>query len=446
MESPARRTVIRMTRRLLVCGLSCLLLAAAGCGNGQRAADARAAHGEAGSTRGAPVAPTLAASRDARGTVRFCTGKDFSGAYTKAIERFNARYGGQGLEARLVELPISTDEQRRQTILRLQMRSAECDVFQADPTWIAEFSRQRWLMDMTAYVRTRADEFIGSTLAPFHYDGRYWGVPQFTGAGLLFRRTDQVPTAPSTWQEAYREAAAHEGLAYQGAAYEGLTVNFLEIAYAAGGRVLSDDGRRAVLDSPANLRALRFMVDGVESGAALRAVTTYLEEPTRFAFEAGRATLMRNWPYAYPLAAKAPAVRGRFAVSPLPAFEGGQRAGVLGGNGPVLSSYSGNPRAGMLLIDHLTSPRTIEENMAVHFLPSVLHASYESPAVRRAVPFAGTIKQAIEQARPRPVSPVYPEITQAIHDNVNAALSGRISAEDALEQAQRQIEEALNRF
>jgi multiple sugar transport system substrate-binding protein len=433
-------------RGLLACALGWLLLATAGCGHGQRAADAQAAHGEAGSTRGAPVAPTLAASRGARGTVGFCTGKDFSGAYATAIERFNARYRGQALRARLIELPISTDEQRRQAILRLQARSPECDVYQADPTWIAEFARQRWLMNMTLYVSGRADDFIASTLAAFRYDGRYWGVPQFTGVGLLYRRTDQLPEAPSTWQQAYRDAAAHDGIVYQGAAYEGLTVNFLELAYAAGGRVLSEDGRRAVLDSPANRKALRFMVDGVASGAASPAVTTYLEEPTRFAFEAGRATLMRNWPYAYPLAAKAPKLRGMLAVSALPAFEGGDRAGVLGGNGPVLSAFTDNAHGGLLLIDHLTSEQTLEENMAVYFLPSVLERTYASPAVRRAVPFASTLKRAVEQARPRPISPVYPQITQAIQDNVGAALAGRVSADDALEQAQRQVEAALHRF
>jgi ABC-type glycerol-3-phosphate transport system substrate-binding protein len=279
----------------IVAAIACvLLLTGVGCVGGDRSAGDRTALDAAGSTRGAPVAPSLAASRSATGIVEFCTGDDFSGAYERAIARFNARYRDQHLTARLVEFPSATDEQRRQAILRLDARSPDCDVYQADPTWIAEFARQRWLMDISGYVRDRAQEFIGATLAPFRYDGRYWGVPQFTGVGLLYRRTDVIPTAPVTWQEAYLAASAHDGLVYQGAAYEGLTVNFLELAYAAGGRVLSDDGRRAVIDSPANLEALRFMVDGIERGAAPRAVTTYLEEPTRFAFEAGRATLMRN--------------------------------------------------------------------------------------------------------------------------------------------------------
>jgi multiple sugar transport system substrate-binding protein len=118
----------------------------------------------------------------------------------------------------------------------------------------------------------------------------------------------------------------------------------------------------------------------------------------------------------------------------------------LGGNGPVLSAYADNPRGAMLLIDHLTSPRTVEENMAVYFLPSALSRTYASATVQRALPFADTLRRAIEQAQPRPVSPVYPQITQAIHENVNAALTGGVTPEEALEQAQQEIDAALRRF
>ena len=44
------------------------------------------------------------------------------------------------------------------------------------------------------------------------------------------------------------------------------------------------------------------------------------------------------------------------------------------------------------------------------------------------------------------MSPVYPQISQAIYKNVNAALSGQTSAEDAMKQAQSDIEKALSTF
>ena len=404
------------------------------------------ATGGAGKVEGAKVAPTLEASQDAKGKVVFCAGKDTTGGYAHTVERFNERYADQGLQAELLEFPEGSDNQREQAVQRLEARSPECDVYQADIIWIAEFAEQAWAMDLSAYIESRADEFIPSTLAPNKYDGRYWGVPQVTGAGLLYRRTDQVAEPPATWQDLYREAAANDGMSYQGAAYEGLTCNFLEIAFAAGGGVLSPDGKSAALDTPENLAALKLMVDGIQDGAAPRGVITYMEEPARRAFESGRVTFMRNWSYAYALNRKAAEIRDRFEVTPLPPFEGGGKGGILGGNGPILSAYSKNPEGALLFIDHLTSAETLKENMAVYSLPSVLEATYDEPAVQKAVPYAAELKKAIAQAQPRPVSPVYTQISQAIYENVNKALAGSTSPEDALKQGNEQIDKALATF
>ena len=228
-----------MVQRMVAAAVLAAVLAVAGCGgdDGGGAADGGAAQAERGSTEGAPVAPTLAEARDATGDVTFCAGKDTTGGYQDAVDRFNKRYADQGLKAKLLEFPEGSDNQREQAIQRLEARSSECDVIQADIIWVAEFASQHWMMDMTSYIEGRKDEFIPSTLAPNQYDGHYWAAPQVTGAGLLYRRTDQVPEPPATWQDLYREAADHDGMSFQGAAYEGLTCNFLELAFAAGGRV-----------------------------------------------------------------------------------------------------------------------------------------------------------------------------------------------------------------
>jgi multiple sugar transport system substrate-binding protein len=59
---------------------------------------------------------------------------------------------------------------------------------------------------------------------------------------------------------------------------------------------------------------------------------------------------------------------------------------------------------------------------------------------------ADELKQAVEQARSRPVSPVYSLISQAIYKNVNQALSGQMSPEDAIKQADQEITKALGTF
>jgi multiple sugar transport system substrate-binding protein len=62
------------------------------------------------------------------------------------------------------------------------------------------------------------------------------------------------------------------------------------------------------------------------------------------------------------------------------------------------------------------------------------------------MPFADALRQGVQNAKARPVSPVYPQISEAIYKNVNAALSGQTSPEDALKTAQSQIEKALATF
>ena len=60
---------------------------------------------------------------------------------------------------------------------------------------------------------------------------------------------------------------------------------------------------------------------------------------------------------------------------------------------------------------------------------------YDDPEVQKAIPFATQLREGISNARARPVSPVYPQISQAIYENVNAALSGQVSPEEALKNA-----------
>jgi len=400
-----------------------------------------------GITKGVALAPTLDQAKDATGSVTYCTGKDTSGAQIQSVKQFNAKFKAQGLSAKLLEFPTSADEQRNQFVQREEAKSSECDIFFSDVIWTAEFAAQKWLLDMTPYVNQRKAEFIPSTLETIHFDNKYFGVPQASDAAFMYYRTDKIKSFPQTWQDLYTQAKANGGIVYQGASYEGLTCDYLELAFAAGGKVLSPDGKKSVINSPQNLKALQFMVDGIKSGAAPKAVTTYMEEESRRAFESGKPAFMRNWSYAYALGnAKGSKVAHKFKVAPFPTFEGGTKAAILGGHNLVVSAYSKNPKGAVQLIDFLTSEQIEAQDAAKYSLTPVLNATYDEASVKKAMPFAAELKQAVTQAHARPVSPVYPQISQAIYKNVNAALSGQMSPQDALKKADSQINSALATF
>jgi multiple sugar transport system substrate-binding protein len=427
---------------LAVCLAVAMATAVAACGSDSGGGGGGGASG--GSVKGAKTID-VASMDNAKGNVTYCTGKDTSGDLIEGVKEFNK--ANPGLTAKLLEFPESADEQRNQFIQRERAKSADCDVFESDVIWTAEFASQKWLLDMTPYIEKRKSEFVPSTLESVTYQGKVWGVPRVTDSGLLYYRKDQVKSVPATWQDVYKEAKAKKGIVYQGASYEGLTVDYLELAFAAGGKILSDDGKKSVIDSPENLKALQFMVNGIKDGSAPKAVTTYMEEEARRTFEAGRATFERQWPYAYALGnMKGSKVAGKFAVAPYPAFAGGGKAGILGGHNSVISAYSKNPGGALKLVDYLTSEKRMTRNAVKFSKTPTLIATYQDPAVKKALPFIDQLKQAVEQAKSRPVSPVYTQISQAIYKNVNNALSGQTDPKAALAKAQKDMDKALATF
>jgi multiple sugar transport system substrate-binding protein len=432
-EIPVRRS----SYVLALVSVSFALLA--GCGGGDEGGDGGATGG-AKSAGGNVLSPDAAA--DAKGKVTLCLPKDVSGAFHKTIDAFNAQ---SAVQATLLELAESADEQRNQLITRGQAKSPECDVMGLDVIWTAEFANQGWVKDLSQIVEQRRSDFIPSTLETAKYNGKYWALPHNSNAALLYYRTDAVKQAPTTWEDVYARARTDDGISYQGAPYEGLTCDFLELYYSAGGQVISPDGKHSAMDSDVTRQALDFMVKGIKDGAAVNGVTTYMEEESRRLFESGRATFMRNWPYAYALGQKAPKIKGKFEITTLPGFGGKPGAGVLGGTNLGISAYSKNPGGALAVLNFFTGEvgqRFIGEGAT----PPATSAAYDVPSVRKAIGLPDEIRDAVGKAKPRPVSPVYPQISQAIYTNVNKALSGKLSTEDAVSAMHSEIEKALATF
>jgi len=311
--------------------------------------------------------------------------------------------------------------------------------------WTAEYAASGWLYDLTPVVEDHESEFIPSTVETVEYEGQKWALPFNTNAGFLFYRTNEVPKAPTTWEDVYKDAQKDNGLVYQGERYEGLTVDFLEFLYSAGGSVLSEDGETVEIDSPETREALEFIGNGVKEGAVTKAVTTYEEESSRRAFEAGNATFMRNWPYAYALG-KESNIANDFEVAKFPGFGGNEGAGVIGGYNLGVSAYSDNPDGSLAFAEFLTTQPVQKEMFIKATLPAVAKAVYEDPEVKKEIPFTEELLKAVEQAQARPVSPVYSEISEAIYNNVFEVLNGRQSADGATSKMNSEIEDALQRF
>jgi multiple sugar transport system substrate-binding protein len=382
-------------------------------------------------------------AKNPSGNISWCIGKDTTGAFAAMVKQFND--ANSNAKVKLVELPTSADDQRAQQVQRLRAKSSECDVLGIDTIWTAEYASHGWIYDVSDVMNSRKSDFIGSTVDSAKYQDKYWAVPFNTNAGFLFYRTDKVKSTPKTWQQVYADAKSDGGLVYQGSRYEGLTVNFLELLYSAGGKAISDDGKKATIDSPEAKDVLQFMVNGIKDGAVSRSVSTYTEEESRRAFEAGKAALMRQWPYAYALGLQSP-IKGKFAITTLPGWKDKPGGGVIGGYNLAINAYSKHPGTALAFADFVTQPKQQIYMAAKTSLPPTLSATYDAPEVKKALPFASELRKAVAQASPRPISPVYPQISEAIYNNVYAALWSGKSVDSALASAQSQINRALQAF
>ena len=222
-------------------------------------------------------------------------------------------------------------------------------------------------------------------------------------------------------------------------------MNFLELLYSAGGEVVNEDVTEATADSPEVREVLTFMRDGIEDGAAPKAVTTYMEPESERAFTSGGATFMRNWPYVYALAKDAK-IADDFQVSTFPEYDGNEGAGVVGGYNLAISSFSENPEGSLAFINYATSPEAQVIQATKASLPAVLTAVYDDPQVQKALPFATELRDAVDQARPRPVTPVYAQVSEAISTNVFEVLQGNASPDEAASTMNEDIQGALETF
>jgi multiple sugar transport system substrate-binding protein len=424
--------------RLMALVAAIVALAFAGCGD-----DDDDGGGGGGGGGGAPEAEAVTQAK-AQGDVTWCIGKDTTGAFTTVVDNFNKE--NPNANAKLLELPTAADEQRRLQVQRLEAESPECDVLGVDTIWTAEYAAQGWVLDVTEALNERKGEFIPSTVETAEFDGKYWAIPFNTNAGFIYWRTDEAGNQPPpTWEDMYQAAQQDNGYIYQGARYEGLTVHFLELLYSAGGDVVNQDGSEATADSQETREVLEFMQNGIDDGAVPKAVTTYMEEESRRAFEAGKSTFMRNWPYAYALG-KESDIADDFAVSTFPEYGGNPGAGVLGGYNLAISAYSENPEGSLAFANFATSPDAQVIQASKASLPAVIAEVYEDPQVKKALPFAAELLKAVEQAKPRPVSPVYPQISEAIYNNVFAVLQGDMAPDEAATKMNDEIQQALETF
>src|SRR5947209_14442720 len=380
--------------------------------------------------------------------------KDTDGVYASLVNDFNKQNNGVHVTYNS-NAPNDTGQLLTILTTMLRARGSTIDVFPMDIIWPAEFGANGWTVPLDdKWPASDRANYLDAPLKGCTYNGKLWAAPTRTDAGLMYYRTDINKTPPTTWDQltsmakAAAPSKAKFGYLWQGAQYEGLVCNFVEVLYGYGGTVLDpSDPKKITVNSPEGMQALTVMASWVGT-ISPRAVTTYKEEDSRSAWQDGDSAFLRNWPYAYSLGndPKTSKIAGKFDVHTM-LYGGSNTVGHsnIGGWQYGINAFSKNPDAAWKFVQHQLNPAS-QKTIAIKLsLFATLKSIYTDSDVLAKNPFFSKMQPVFQTALPRPVSPVYPDITIAIQQRVHAALTKQTSPAAALSALQSDLQTIVSK-
>ena len=333
-------------------------------------------------------------------------------------------------------LPNNASAQREQLIRRLAANDSSIDLMSVDPPFVPEFAEARFLLDIPD---DRAEEFtegvVESAVTSATWKDELVGIPFWANTQLLWYRHSVAEQAgldpesePVTWEQII--AAAEETgttVAVQGNRYEGYTVWINALLEGAGTSVLLNpeaevEDLELGLSEPGAEEGAAVIAELVDAGVAGPAVSTAQEEEARALFQGDSGGFMVNWPYVWQ-AANGEADAGSLDAAVIDdigwtiypqTVEGEDSAPPFGGIMLGIGAFTEHPDEALEAAACITSPESRTEYMLFSGNPSASEESYSDPEVVEAFPMAETILESLQNAKPRPQTPFYNEVSESL--------------------------------
>jgi len=387
---------------------------------------------------------------------------DRTGSVQELIDEFNSRNEGQ-IQTTYREMPADSGQHFDQLKTEFQSGSGDIDVIGGDVIWPAQFAANGWILDLSdRYPEEERGEFLPAPIQANTYQGRIYGVPWYTDAGMLYYRRDLLEQSgfsgpPRTYDElkdvasrVQRDSGTRYGFVFQGADYEGGVVNALEYIWNSGGEVLDpSDPNRVTIDSPEAIRGLQIERGMISDSIAPEGVTQYKEQESATIFLNGDAVFMRNVPRMYALASdpnESKIKPEQIGVSALPvAAEGNQSYSNLGGWNLFINAASKNQDAAWEFIRFMSAPEQQKFRALNGSVIPTRQSLLEDREILEKVPVISLGREAIQNTKPRPVSPYYSDMSLRMAKQFNASLRGNVSPEDAVKTLQDELTTIVER-
>lgn len=269
------------------------------------------------------------------------------------------------------------------------------------------------------------------------YQGKNYGIPDNSNCLVQwYNKAFTEPAGiepPKNWDELRAAAAAltegqRFGIAMSGVKTEEGAFQWLPFLWMTGEDL-------ATLDSDGGRAALQLWVDLVQNGYMSPGILNWTQGDVKDQFVNGLAAMMVNGPWQIPvLKSDAPDLAWDVAV--LPAEK--QGASILGGeNMAIIKSTQHFDEAWNLLIWRQEPENLKEYLVRAGKLPSL--ATLATDAAWTTDPVIKVFMDQLKVAKPRNYGPKYPEISNAVQEMMQAAISGQKPVDVAVAEAQAKI-------
>lgn len=258
---------------------------------------------------------------------------------------------------------------------------------------------------------------------------------------------------PKTWKEVSDQAVFFAdppnfyGTQFAGKE-EAINGRFYEMLVAEGGEYLDKDGKPA-FNSEAGARALDWFVNVYKAKAVPAGTTNYLWDELGAGFASGTIALNLDWPgwATYFNDPKSSKVAGNVGVTVAPEGSAGKRTGWSGHHGFSVTESCDNKDAAASLVWFLTNEDSQKQESSAGTLPTrtavwdyVIEQAASDPYKKEVLQ---VFQETAKTAFPVPQTPSWIEISNAVYPELQAAILGDKTSQQALDDAAKKATQIL---
>lgn len=377
--------------------------------------------------------------------------------YPKIAEEFTKQ---TGINVNFQTLPPSPEERLQTIVTTMRSKQKDPDVLWMDVAWVGQIIGSKWLEPMDTDI---SPFFEGTIKNVLDKDNRTYALPMFVDLGMFFYRSDLLSKynqqVPKTWselikiaqliQEKERESGNNQfwGYTWTGAQTETLIVYFLEHALSKG-TGLYDKLGNIKLDTPINREALQSLVDfSFKYNITAPDNFTRGEGETMEFFQTGNVLFQRNWPFVWALHnAEDSNLKGKIGITLIPKYDNGKNVSGLGGWFYGVSAFSDNKEQAQKWVEFVTSYQVQEQMVKELAFFSGRKDIYKNKEIINQYPIFSDFERSLKYAIARPTVPYYAEMARVLKEKFNAAVSQTLTVEEALQQAQVELDTIVTRY